>query len=247
MNYRLASTKFLDRDRAYRGAITIASRFKLINVRCAHSNFHYPLIITTNVTPKIHTFRESDERNPCPPLFAPERQGVSFLIPPPRSRGDARSTKIIWKMRVSHHSHRSRLSVYNLSLHAWYAQTDIDMAFRYRCNTHVLRNYKRYNIRFIAPPFYIYIYVFIYIYGSHSFIFILCSTFFTLYVGSVSFGSDIYRVYDVAWKVRYVWNCRVSRLAVFPKIRFLFSLCIDRIWFSSVTLLLSHVHTRCYF
>ena len=45
---------------------------------------------------------------------------------------------------------------------------------------------------------------FIYIYGSHSFIFILCSTFFTLYVGSVSFGSDIYRVYDVAWKVRYV-------------------------------------------
>lgn len=62
--------------------------------------------------------------------------------------------------------------------YTWYAQTDIDMAFRYRCNTHVLRNYKRYNIRWSRL---LYIYICIYIFGSHSFIFILCSTFFDVH------------------------------------------------------------------
>ena len=40
--------------------------------------------------------------------------------------------------------------------YTWYAQTSIDMAFRYRCNTHVLRNYVHLTIMRLVHGFYIF-------------------------------------------------------------------------------------------
>lgn len=65
-----------------------------LNVRCAHSNFHIPLL-QRRYTKNSHVSRKR-RTNPCPSFFAPERRDK-------RSRSD----KIIRKIRVSHHSHRS--------------------------------------------------------------------------------------------------------------------------------------------
>lgn len=177
--------------------------------------FPYPLI-TTTLHQKFTRF-EKATNEPLPFFLCSgaKRQEVSFW---------QNNTK---NPSVASLSSQFRSSTGLIYRYTWYAQTDIDMAFRYRCNTHVLRNYKRYNIRWSRL---LYIYICIYIFGSHSFIFILCSTFFDVHtLRRLSFVRQ--------WHLPCL-RCRMEgsillklscqQVGSFP-IRFLFSLYIDRI------------------
>lgn len=121
---------------------------------------------------KIHTFWKSDEL--LHPLLSKEPRVWELNSRSHRGwevgagekgmeRGSA-TDKIIRKCKCRITLIAVRWSTINYC-YTWYAQTSIDMAFRYRCNTHVLRNYVQHLM------------IMRLVHGSHfiSFFFLLCS------------------------------------------------------------------------